>query len=261
MWKFVVLAVSVPAVLILALGIDFAMFRAYASALNRPAGVVAYVEMRVGRDVQPLSAPLMATVTPMGSKKDLARNIDAIYPPAPAGWTKRPFVEADFWTLFPEIAFCEGRNRKPSMAEMVEGDPDGCPLKPGQKGAWVYEKGHEMVLLHIKYLREKHEGERISSGAKPSVVTSSFRDSYYNTDYPQFMRYNQIRFSKLPPRKWSGAASSSKRTTMIYGRGTGDGKLHSFAIARASSDSIKKILMQINREMVASLLKKPVGDT
>ncbi|WP_299932068.1 hypothetical protein [uncultured Pelagimonas sp.] len=257
MWKYVVLAASIPTILVLALGIDFAMFRAYATALNRPAGVVAYIEMRTGAETKPLAAPLVATVTPMGSKKDMARQIDAIYPPAPAGWTKRKFVEADFWKLFPEMAFCAGRNAKPTMVDMMDGDPEGCPLKPGEKGAWVYEKGHEIVALHIKYIREKHEGPRVSSGPKPSIVTSTFGADYYNSDYPQFMRYNNIKFGTVPTKHWYRAGKTSNRTKMIYGRGTGDGKLHSFAIARASNDAIKKILMQINRDMVASLLKQP----
>lgn len=255
MWKILVVVAAIPVMLMMALGIDFMMFRAYANALNRPAGPVAYVEMRLGKETQALQAPRMATVTPIGSKKDLARQIDAIYPPAPTGWSKREYVEDDFWTLFPEMAFCKGRNRTPTMVEIMDGDPEGCPMKPQEKGAWIYEKGHQKVAVFIKYFREKHQGGRVSSGPTPSFILDSFERGYTKPHHPHFMRYNGMEFRKLPVKEWYPSRAKSQRTTRIYAEAEGNGELWVYAVARASDDSVKAILRQINRDMSAHLLK------
>lgn len=258
MWKLFAALIGLAILGLMALGIDYAMFRAYANALNKPGGPAAYAEMRLAPKTSVLRAPTVTTALPVGDKTQVLARFSEIYPPAPSGWVRREFEEADFWKLYPELAHCQGRNHRPSMLDYFEGDPENCPLKPGQQGAMVYEKGSQIIAVFARYSRNKSHGKnRLSTGGSPRVIQTGFGDHFYNHTYPTYLRYNAIEFGRLPQKTRGRLGLSSPRLLRVYGVARGDGDLRVFVMARASNKTLKGLLMQFNRDMVGALLKDP----
>ncbi|MBV2360281.1 hypothetical protein KUH32_10880 [Thalassococcus sp. CAU 1522] len=191
-------------------------------------------------------------------KRRLARRIDALYPAPGDGWTRRPFEAADFWRLRPDLAHCDGRHDRPSMVEYFQGPGDGCPMKPGEAGAVVYERGSALIVLSAKFSRDgARSGPRYSSGGLPTVMRFSFGDDYYDTEYPDFLRHRGLRFGRLPNNDPTRRGPVQNLPLRVYGVGRDDGVLRVFVAARAPQGEVKRLLMRMDARMIDALLAPP----
>ena len=237
--------------------IDYTFFRLYAQALERDPGFFSYVTHRFGEAELEAELVAVSDFDPTGvtDRRELARNITAVYPAAPAGWTRRTLRESDFWRLRPELAHCAGQYRRPSMKDHLDysdGKTNGCPMKPQDPGrAVVYEKGSRLLVLYASH--EGRRGDGTTTSGKPPIISNTFMASYYNTRYPEFFRHRGMVFETLP-RNSRFAGPVRKYPVRIYGWRKGAGTFRVFVVTNASLREAQSILMRLDYRIIDGLV-------
>ncbi|MFZ5963988.1 hypothetical protein ACOXXX_13645 [Thalassococcus sp. BH17M4-6] len=256
-------------VLVLLLGavlwVDHALFQARADLRGQGRDLVAYVTDRLGLSVQPTRhAPFpdrdyRADPLSLVEKAAFSRHLPSALPPAPPGWTLRPFESGDQAILRPELAHCGGgpvRLDADYFYNRTDRPQARCPAYRNWTGVWVYAQANKRIAIGLHYKPSRSLIGRVCMprGPVPSVFIEAFGADYASRAYRSATFINGWRFGALPSSERRPGHVRTRMPLRMLARKAGDGALTVFAMANAARSDVTRILGGLDTDAMTALI-------